>query len=463
MLAIDLKTLFLFLIIGNTFTIIFFFIYIFFYYSRVQKLNEYVIARVLQSITWVAYYLNYRDLDSITMGVTMIPLAFGVALEIYCLLTANQQFVKKKFLSLFSIATIFSIFYFWASDNVSLRVVIASSFLSIFYGYTWIDFSIRKNRSKMQRAAGWIGFLVSALFLNRAIHTLSLKIDLVVHSQLYFNVLAGIGLIIICFAWPLIFLLLNNEYDKRIILEKDTLLSEKNEQLEKYNTAKDKLFRILSHDLRSPLSSMISFLDLVMYEIKEENYANIEYYAKMISQSAQEGYELLDNLLNWTVLQSGKEIVTPQKIDIEKLTDHIISLFQISLETKKIQIIKNIEPELCVFADRLMIETVVRNLISNAIKFSHNNGSIKISAYKEENNVIIEIKDTGIGINHENIKKMFDIKRSFSSEGTNHEKGTGLGLILCKEFIEKNNGTIEVSSEIGKGSAFKIILPDISS
>lgn len=456
---IDLKTLFVLLVAGNLFIILFFIIYIRLYHSRIQKLNKYAVARFLQSITWLTYALNYRNLDPLTMGISMIPLAFGVALEAYCLLTANQNFTKQRFIFLFSVALVFSVSYLLVCNTPMYRVIVASSFLSFFYFYIWVNFSLDKFRTKMQRVSGWLGFVTGALFISRALNTILLKVDLVIYSQLYFNVLAGLGLFIITFSWPLIFLFINKEFDAATIITKDKQILKTNRQLQRMNLAKDRFFSIISHDLRSPISSIVGILDLTEDEIKNRNYKNLSNLNLMAHQAAKESFDLLDNLLQWSLLQSGKNSISLKTINLENMIDHITKLLHISLDKKAISFQKTIVKNLSIIADKSMLEMTIRNLISNAIKFTPQNGLITLNAFQNKDKIRIEIQDTGIGISSENIKKLFKIESNYSSEGTNKEKGTGLGLVLCKEFIERNRGTIEVKSEIGKGSIFSIILP----
>lgn len=459
MLEIDLKTLFILLVAGNLFIILFFLIYIRLYHSRIHKLNQYALARFLQSITLVTYALNFRNLDPLTMGISMIPFAFGVALEVYCLVTANQNFTKRRFIYLFLIALVFSVSYMLTVNIPMYRVIVASSFLGFLYFYTWVEFSLHKARTKMQRVSGWLGFIMGVLFLSRGLNTIFLKVDLMIYSQLYFNVLATLGLFIITFSWPLIFLFINKEYDAATILAKDKQISRTNRQLQRMNLAKDRFFSIISHDLRSPMSSIIGILDLTEDELKSQNYSNLSNLNTMAQEAAKESFDLLDNLLQWSLLQSGKNTASFQSINLENMLDHITKLLQINLDKKTISFHKKIMAGLSIIADKSMLEMTIRNLISNAIKFTPQNGSITLNAFQNKNKIRIEIQDTGIGISSENIKKLFKIESNYSLEGTNKEKGTGLGLVLCKEFIERNHGRIEVKSEIGKGSIFSIILP----
>jgi signal transduction histidine kinase len=150
----------------------------------------------------------------------------------------------------------------------------------------------------------------------------------------------------------------------------------------------------------------------------------------------------------------------PEVFNLNLLVNNIYQLFDKSVEDKKIRLTKNIEEDFLVFADSNMLNTIIRNLVSNSIKFTPQNGEINISVYKENNKTILTISDTGIGISKENQEKLFNFGTNYSTLGTNNEKGTGLGLILVFEFIQKHNGDIKIDSEIGKGTKFIITIPD---
>ncbi|MDP2235207.1 MAG: PAS domain S-box protein [Bacteroidales bacterium] len=229
-------------------------------------------------------------------------------------------------------------------------------------------------------------------------------------------------------------------------------------KLRELNAQKDKFFSIIAHDLRSPFSAIIGLSDLLTDQIKDKDYAGIDLYAKMIGQSSQKALDLLMNLLEWTRAHTGRMVFNPEKFILTDLIEDNKLLFDLIAGQKDI-IIKNVLPkEITVFADKSMISTVLRNLISNAIKFSGKGGEINISVEKNANEILVSISDNGVGIAPKRLDKLFRIDESDSTPGTNNEKGTGLGLILCKEFVEKHGGKIWVESEEGKGSTFYFTL-----
>ena len=230
-------------------------------------------------------------------------------------------------------------------------------------------------------------------------------------------------------------------------------------ELRSLNATKDKFFSIIAHDLKSPFNSIVGFSELLVAELKTKNYDEIETYANIILQSSERALNLLMNLMEWSRSQTGKMEFNPEYVEMGNLINEICLLFDDVASQKSIQINRTLPPDTIVFADRAMVSTVIRNLISNAIKFTNTNGEIQISAKQKNNQILISIKDNGVGMSKETIEKLFRIEESFSSKGTNNETGTGLGLLLCKEFVEKHGGIIWVESTVGIESTFFFSLP----
>ncbi len=236
-------------------------------------------------------------------------------------------------------------------------------------------------------------------------------------------------------------------------------LKEYAEELIKSNSAKDKLFSIISHDLRNPFNSLLGFTDLLANNIEDLTEFEIKDSAKSLHSTATNLFNLLANLLEWSRLQTGNFAFEQTDFSLNIILNHVLSIFNNSFKTKNLKLIKETDCELNVFADQNMIEASIRNIISNAIKFTKTGGTIKVGCRVNNNNSEIYVEDNGIGIPKEDQDKLFKIEKLYSSEGTNNEKGTGFGLLLCKEFAEKNGGTITFESEKDKGSTFIISLP----
>jgi PAS domain S-box-containing protein len=238
------------------------------------------------------------------------------------------------------------------------------------------------------------------------------------------------------------------------------------EQLKKYavdlkqlNATKDKFFRIIAHDLKNPFSSLLGASELLSKNAEIFSLEKIKSYSTILNSSARSGYELLENLLEWSKTQIGDIEFRPDTINLKDIVERNLLSLKISAVNKEIQLVSEITADFELTADKNMIDAVIRNLISNAIKFTPLKGVISITACKTDAFAIITVKDNGIGISKENIEKLFKIDTKFVNIGTANERGTGLGLILCKEFVEKHGGKIWVESELGAGSAFKFNLP----
>jgi signal transduction histidine kinase len=227
-------------------------------------------------------------------------------------------------------------------------------------------------------------------------------------------------------------------------------------KLTELNATKDKLFSIIAHDLRSPFSSILGFSELL---IKNTDPGKTKQFSEMIHLSAKGAFELLETLLTWARLQSGTITSQPEHLQLYPLVKGILDLLRNQAELKSITLVNDITQDISVYSDSNMINTVIRNLLTNAIKYTGTNGEVAISGKRMQDFIEITVSDNGIGISQEDLDKLFKIEHKVSSPGTNNEQGTGLGLILCKEFVEQNKGKIWVESELGKGSRFRFTLP----
>jgi len=234
----------------------------------------------------------------------------------------------------------------------------------------------------------------------------------------------------------------------------------KNELLQTVNSEKDKFFSILAHDLRGPLSAFVEATKIITEEVQTMSIEEIKDITLSMTQSATGIYSLLENLLEWSRLQRGVMNFIPEKFNIKRRLDDCISVLSESAKKKGIVIETSVNENLEINADKHMFDTIVRNIISNAIKFTKAGGIVSISAiYNKDNAVEFQISDSGIGMSPELKEKLFKIDEKTSRPGTDGETSTGLGLLLCKEFIEKHGGKIGVESEVGKGTKFIFSLP----
>jgi signal transduction histidine kinase len=243
------------------------------------------------------------------------------------------------------------------------------------------------------------------------------------------------------------------------LLEKIEELTEKKNELHRLNVSKNKFFSIVAHDLKAPFNTIIGFSELLLHNWSKMNDDEKHKYTKMIFESSESAYGLLDNLLAWSKMQTDGIEQKPENINLFKMIEDIITVFRNSAKQKNIQMLNEISASQTVYADFYMISTVFRNFISNALKFTPQNGTITINSAPDENSYLnISISDTGIGMDQKQMESIFNIEKNVSTVGTASEIGTGLGLPLCRDFIEKNKGKISVKSKKGEGSTFSVSL-----
>lgn len=233
----------------------------------------------------------------------------------------------------------------------------------------------------------------------------------------------------------------------------------KTSELKELNASKDRFFSIIAHDLKNPFNTIIGFSEMLKEAVISNNQATIYKYATMINDSSVQTFRLLENLLEWANSQRGKISFKPETVNLNELVTEEVAIITEMAKIKNIEIRNNLPEKLTVNADKNMVRTILRNLITNGVKFTHKNGLVEIMSLEYKNHIEISVKDNGIGLTGDTMAKLFRIDANLSSRGTANERGTGLGLFLCKEFVEKHGGKIWVESEDGKGSTFKFILP----
>lgn len=263
---------------------------------------------------------------------------------------------------------------------------------------------------------------------------------------------------------------LRSFYQEKTIIKQNIELKELNTNLERkvelrtqklkeLNATKDKFFSIIAHDLKNPFNTLLGFAELIITNIHKYDKKQIEEFVRIIYKTAKNAYSLLENLLDWARSQTGRLEMKPENIDISGIVDENVELLSNTIKKKNIVLTNNIKKDVKAFADPNMIHTVIRNLLTNAVKYTEFKGKIEINSKSLGKFVEITISDSGIGIKKENINKLFRIDMNFITKGTDDETGTGLGLIICKEFIQKSGGEIRVNSTFGKGSDFILKLP----
>lgn len=232
-------------------------------------------------------------------------------------------------------------------------------------------------------------------------------------------------------------------------------------ELRELNATKDKLLSIIAHDLRNPFTTLIGFSETLVDDFDEMDEQDIKHFLRLIRDSANKGHGLLENLLHWSRSQLGRISVTPETIRVKDIVAENIELLSDTASKKTIEITDHTQPQHCLSADANMLTTVVRNLLSNAIKFTPPGGKITIESHETDQMIDVSVSDTGVGMNAETLQKLFKLNEIHTTKGTAQEGGTGLGLVLCKEFIDKNNGFIWAESQENEGSRFSFALPKV--
>ncbi|MCJ8161069.1 sensor histidine kinase [Acinetobacter zhairhuonensis] len=242
-------------------------------------------------------------------------------------------------------------------------------------------------------------------------------------------------------------------------------LKEMNEQQSALNFSKTKFFQIIAHDLRAPFHGLLGFSEVLAQERDSLDEASIQNIADYLHDTTQSTYSLLESLLNWAMAEGGRFVFHPINFQLKQASKIVFDVLNGLAIKKKIQLIDTVPEEIKVFADINMVTSVIQNLVSNALKFTHMDGTgvVKITAELSEKGVEISIQDTGLGMTPQQIEQLFQPRLTVSFKGTDGEKGMGLGLVLCKRFVEINQGEIEVYSKEGEGTLFKVTLPQAES
>lgn len=241
--------------------------------------------------------------------------------------------------------------------------------------------------------------------------------------------------------------------------EAEQIIYQQNIELIKSNANKDRFVSIIAHDLKSPFNSLLGFSSLLLKNIHTYDITKIEMQVKLMHETINHTYSLLEEILIWARTQLGKIPFEPQKVNFLDICNSTIETLSLSAKNKRIGINYFTAQEINLWADKNMLSAILRNLLSNAIKFTNIGGQINIYAEYDRSNITVIVSDNGVGINPSKLSKLWDFAEVYTTEGTAKEKGTGLGLAICKDFVEKHGGTIWVESELGKGSDFKFTIP----
>ena len=248
------------------------------------------------------------------------------------------------------------------------------------------------------------------------------------------------------------------EQQNRKLIDANEKLEKSEEELKKIVQTKDKLFSIIAHDLRNPFTALTGLTEVLHEKADSIDATEMNLYVSLINDSSHKLLRLIENLLEWARSQTGTLKLLNTNLNLKTLADDVIKIYITQEQTKGISLKNEIPDNISVFADHEILAIIIRNLISNGVKYTQKGGNVSLTAYLENGNTVLKISDSGIGMSHEVLDKLFKIEETFPTAGTSNEAGTGLGLVICKEFTETLGGTIAVESSVGKGTSFCVTL-----
>ncbi|MDA6070259.1 HAMP domain-containing histidine kinase [Flavobacterium sp. AC] len=448
-LPLDPKTVFLLYFWGNLFICVLIFSYSFSYATieNKKKLNIFGYGKIALTIGWVLIFLRNIIPDFISISLANSIILCGCCYETMAMISMLKTRSKRRTrlqigLTIAAIA-VFNIATFLDSPINTRILIMSMGIFTIFLPPTISYF--REKGNNLFRMFYLLCYAVfEVLLFLRGVYTY-INPQEYFFSYRFFDSLYSIGLFLLTLIGTVGFLLL--------VKEKQDL------KIKKLLNDKNLFFSIIAHDLKGPLGSSVALSEILAEEIEVYSREEIKEITRMLHESNKNIYKLLENLLDWSRVQTGMIEYSPEKVILNKLIEENVALNRNTALNKNITIKFDWNEIIEVELDKYMIDTVLRNLLTNAIKFTEQQGEIRVTIQKKNQKVEVSITDNGIGI-PDNIKeKLFKINAKVIQKGTENESGNGLGLLLCSEFIKKHEGEIWAESEFGKGSTFKFILP----
>ncbi|MGQ1911006.1 sensor histidine kinase [Marinifilum sp. RC60d5] len=455
---LDYPTILFFFVITNIFNLALF-TYQYFFHHKKWYLSVFIMGILFQTIAMILIGFRKNLPFIITVQLSNFFLISSFALTSFGLISYDNK-IRKNIFWLFSIFTLifYCSFLLVAEDDIK-RIIIQIIACSFFYGISAYILFTNKEKYKFSLIIGsaLISYSIFQLYRANILYQVEQPYHFLEGSTIdnWYLVIS----VFIVSTLRIGYIMLLKEIDENIIILKNKIIETDKLKLEELNNTKDKLFSIIAHDLRSPFNSIIGFSDLLNDNIKTLKTEKTKEYLSFINSAAKNTLTLLDNLLNWAKSQTGQINFNQKQIILTLIIGEIIELSNSTAAAKKIALTKNSIDDIKVYADEEMLRIILRNLVSNAIKFTNTGGNISILTKKEKLQIEIAVSDNGVGMNNDTKNKLFKLETNVSTIGTANEKGSGLGLILCKEFIEKHGGKIWVESKLGKGSVFKFTLP----
>ena len=440
----DIKTLFLLIYFLQLITLLFFGFYVISSSFKNKLITYYTIGRIF--LTLSASFVIFRPNETSTWISLISFFAFtGMTFELFCIININREPNIKSLLRIQSYTLVCSLLYFIFSTNILIKLLITSLFFASIFGYFVYRIFKSNINSKIKLLINVIGIAFVISNIVRGLFSVLTSNNIDITSTLVVNQIWLILLLIITATFPTSFLLIINE--------------EESLKLNQINSIKDKFFKIIARDLREPIAQMITATEVLERNFKDFNEENMVQILNIIKSSSERGLILLENLLSWAQSQTNSIEFNPEMIDVNSIINENINLLQGEANEKNIEILKMKWTSEKIKADKNMLTIVIKNLLSNAIKNANPGGQINIKTQIKNEVYEFSIQEHGNGINNKIIKDLFKGDSLHVGIGINEEKGTGIGLVLCKEFINKHNGDIWVTSKEGLGSTFTFTIP----
>lgn len=418
-------------------------------------IRVFLASKILLVLQWFLLSMQEYMGDFYTVGLANVLFIFASYYEIYCLVFAKKVFQQDKFTQFHILPVLFSVVFLMFYDSHEyIRIIVLSIIVIIYYSIGAFLLLRTNSKFRIQQFIAIFYIIIVILFVTTAITANNFDDQLSIFSSENVQAVSYTFLTMVSMFLVVVLLLLLKEKDEE-------RMKTDNEQLNELISTKDKFFSIIAHDLKNPIGALSQLGQLLLENHNEFESNEREEVINSITKSSKNTYNLLENLLQWARVESGELTANPKKISVYDIVEANLTLLKQSIASKSITAKSTIDTDLFIFADIEMTNAVIRNILSNAIKFTPNNGGIMISAQKYEVRDLISIRftDTGVGMPQQVVEKILELDSVYSTSGTNKEKGTGLGLKLCKEFLLKNKGSIRIDSEENVGTSFIITLP----
>lgn len=453
----DVKTLFYVFAISNVFMGLL--LLVFNYKNKNQKEITfiYLSGKFIVAIFWFSFAYREQWSIYITYMLANTLALLGTYFEFYCFYFLGRKPDYKVLLKhILVILLVSSSLFFFINSPPSVKVIHMSVLFIALYLVVGLKLLFNHRGFATIKIISIMAFFMCFTFVAKFFIPTNSSGLL---SPNFVNVLNYILSYLLGFCWTILYLSILNQIAQKEILLKNQAIESDNLKLKELNTTKDKLFSIIAHDLRNPISAIVQLGQMLSGKLGPLSDADKAEAIQAITKSADTTNSLLNNLLQWGRSESGKLTVQRDRISLKQIVTECEQVLSETIGQKKIHFENRIAEDAHAVADYNMIGTVLRNLIANAVKFTNEGGSVTISYKSMGSHVRIDVTDTGVGIPPNVLSQLFNTHFQYYTKGTNNEPGTGLGLKLCKEFVEQNGGSIGVESEEGKGSIFYFTLP----